>query len=141
MSSKVSIYAEEMRSKGKNAEIRKEDFLKEIVDTEKDIHKRNQELKDMIDEHTKLLLDELSVIKSKHLKEMETGMQAIDRVYRISTSFKRYCTELIASGTASDICSSVDQLIHRANELESDHDASIRRPDQSVKVSFQATGL
>src|SRR6218665_670605 len=71
-SSQVSIYADEMLYLKKKEETRKADFLKEVVDKEKSIHKRNQELKDMIDEQTKSLLNELSVIKSKNLKDMET---------------------------------------------------------------------
>src|SRR5688572_8255675 len=87
-SSKISIYEDEMLSLRKNAEIRKADFLTEIIDKENAIHKRNQELKDMIDEQTKLLLDELFVIKSKRLKEMETGMEEIERYCTILRSFE-----------------------------------------------------
>ena len=125
----------------KNAEIRRADFLNQIVDKENAIHKRNRELKDMIDEHTKSLLYELSVIKSKHLKEMEIRMEEIDRCCTMMRSFEAHCTELISKGSASDICSSVDQLIVRADELEADHEALIGRPHQSIEVSFQATDL
>ena len=95
----------------------------------------------MIDEHTKSLLNQLSVIKSKHLKEMETGMEAIDRYITIFRSFETYCTELISKGSASDICSSVDQLMCRADELEIDHKAFIGRPHQSVEIAFQTKDL
>src|SRR5688572_26133873 len=95
----------------------------------------------MIDRHTKSLVDELSVIKSNHLKEMETGMEEIDRYCTILKSFEAYCTELRLIGSASDICSSVDKLVIRGDELERDHEAFIGRPHQSVEVSFQATDL
>ena|SRR6218665_2541970 len=93
----------------------------------------------MIDRHTKLLLDELSVIKSNHLKEMEIGMEEIDRYCTIFTSFEAYCTELNLNGSPSDICSSIDQIILRADELEKDHEAFIGRLRKSVEVSFQTT--
>src|SRR6218665_819553 len=70
--SNVSVYVKKMLFMRKDNEKQKEDFLKEIAEKENEIHKRNQELKDVIDRHTKSLLDELSVIKSKHLKEMES---------------------------------------------------------------------
>jgi len=138
---KTSNSAEEMLSIKKNAEIRKEDFLRQIAKTEDAIRKRNRELKDILDEHTESLVNELSVVKSNHLKEMETGMQEIDRYFTILRSFEEYCSELIARGSASDICSSVDQLTIRADELERGKKIYICNPQQSVDVSFQSTDL
>src|SRR6218665_18901 len=101
---KMSTYVIEMLLMRNHNEKRKEDFLKQIVVAEKEIFKGNQELKDMIDRHTKSLLDELSVRKSKHLKEMETGMEEIDRYCTIFASFEAYCSELTLKRSASDIC-------------------------------------
>ena len=138
-SSKVSIYADDMFSLRKKAEIRKAEFLQEMIDTEDAIRKRNQELKEMIDEHTKLLLDELSKIKSKNLKEMETRMQEIDRYDTIFRSFEAFCTGLISKGSPRDICSSFDQLIARAKELEMGHEIVIFRESLLIEVSFQTS--
>ena len=46
---KISACANEMLRIRNNKKKRKADFLKEIVEKEKEIFKRNQELKDMID--------------------------------------------------------------------------------------------
>jgi len=138
---KVSTYVKEMLQMRNNNENKNSDFQKEIVEKEKEIRKRNQEIKDMIDRHTEILLNELSVIKSKHLKEMENQKEEIERYRTIFESFDAYCTEIISTGSASDICSSVDQIIVRAGKLERDHEAFIGRPHQSVEVSFQATDL
>src|SRR6218665_1723681 len=138
---RISTYVKEMLLMRNNNEEKNADFLKEIVKMEKEILKRNQEIKDMIDRHTELLLDELSVIKSKNLKKMENQKEEIDRCRTILESFKVYCTELRSKGSTSDICSSVDQIIARANELERDNEALTGRPHKSVKVSFQATVL
>src|SRR6218665_1163935 len=140
-SSQASLYAAEMLAVRMNSELRKADFLEDIVDTENAIQKRNQELKDMIDEHTKLLLDELIVIKSKHLKEMETQMQEIDKYCTMLKSFEAYCTKLVSEGSPSDICSSVDQIIVRTGELGRELETFIGRPQRLVEVSFQATDL
>ena len=138
---KTSINLNEILLMKNNNQKRKEDFLKQIGEKEKKMHKRSQELKDVIDRHTLLLLDELSVIKSNHLKEMENQKEEIERLCIILGSFEAYCTELVLKGSASDICSSVDQLTVRAAELERDHEDFIGRPHKSLEISFQATDL
>src|SRR6218665_2034612 len=65
---KVSTYVKDMLQMRNNNENKNADFLKEIVEKEKEILKRNKELKDIIDRHTTSLLDELFIIKSKNLK-------------------------------------------------------------------------
>src|SRR6218665_3872748 len=92
--SKIASYVKEMLQMRNNNEKKNEDFLKEFVQKEKEIRNRNQEIKDMIDRHTEVLLDELSVIKSKHLKEMENQKEEIERYRTIFESFDAYCTEL-----------------------------------------------
>src|SRR6218665_1565464 len=88
----------------------------------------------MIDRHTRSLLRELSLIKSKHLNEIEIEMEEIDKYCTIFASF-----ELTARGSANDICSSVDQIIVRADDLERDHEDFIGRQHKSLKVFFYAT--
>jgi len=61
-------------------------------------------------------LDELSAIKTQHLKEMETGIEEIDRSCTVLESFEAYCKELTLKGSASDICSSVDQITVRSRK-------------------------
>ena len=68
-------------------------------------------------------------------------MEEIDRCCTILKSFEAYCTELISKGSASDICSSVDELVIRVDELERDHEAFIGRPCQSSEVSLEITDL
>src|SRR6218665_2747329 len=139
--SKTTTWMNEMQLiRNKNGK-RKAEFVKEIAEKEEEIHKRNQDLKAMIDRHTKALLEELSVLKSKNLKELETGQDEIDRYCTILGSFEAYCTELTLKGSASDICSSVDELIVRANDLERDNEAFIYRPHKSLKVLFHAADL
>ena len=138
---KISTCVKEMLFMRKRNENRKSDFLKQIDVAGKEIIKRNQELKDMIDRHTKSLLDDLSVRKFKHLKEMETGKEEIERHCTIFESFEAYCSELTSKGSASDICSSVEELIARADDLEKDHESFIDRPQNSFEVSFHATNL
>ena len=121
----------------KSVEKRKADFLIDIVTIENAVHKRNQELKEMIDRDTKLLLDELSAVKSKQLKTMEDEVEITDKGFTILKGFEDYCTELVSKASASDICSSYDALVLRADALEKDHEEFIARPSKSVDVTLE----
>src|SRR6218665_3879799 len=138
---KISNLADETLVMRKSVEKRKADFLMDIVTIENAIHKRNQELKEMIDRDTKLVLIELSAVKSNQLKEMEDELEMTDRDFTILKGFEDYCTELVSKGSASDICSSYDELVLRADGLKKDHETFVARPHISFEVSFEATYL
>src|SRR6218665_1185785 len=72
---------------------------------------------------------------------MEDEAEKTDRSFTILKGFETYCIELISKGSASDICSSYDELILRADGLEKDHRAFIGRPRELVEVTFKATDL
>src|SRR6218665_924942 len=128
---KISTYKNKLLLLKYNNEQRKVDVLTEIVEKETEIHERNQELKDVhvVDRYTKYLL------------EMETEVEEIERLCTVFSSFEAYCTEQTLKGSASDICSSVEQIIVRAGELEMDLESLINRPHKSFEVSFHATDL
>src|SRR6218665_432974 len=136
---KISNFADEVLAMRESIEKRKAEFFKEIVAKENAIHTRNKELKEMIDRDTKLLLDELSAVKSNQLKKIEDEVEITDRSFAILKGFEDYCTELVSKGSASDICNSYDELILRANGLEKDHEEFIARPRKSVEIFFQRT--
>lgn len=140
-SAKIFSYAGEMLSKKRNLERTKEEFIDKIRKREDEILKRTQELKELIDEHTRTLLDDLEAIKTKHLKEMKNSIEDVDRRFTIMKSFDAYCTQLKSKGSASDICGGVDELHRRADELEKDHEELLGRPYPSIEVTFKATDL
>lgn len=84
-------------------------------------------------------MDELSAIKCNHVKKMEIEIEQTDEFLAILRSFDVFCTELRSNAFVGDICSSAEELILRADELEKDHEAFIGRTRQSFLVSFQAT--
>lgn len=137
----ISNYADEMLSIRKITEERKAEFLQEIQEKEDRIHKRNLELKEMIDLSTNSLLDELSLIKSTHLKAMEMEMEEIERRCTIYRNFEFYCDELISHGSASDICDSLEKVIVRANDFKRSHEEFLGGPRQAVEVSFETTDI
>src|SRR6218665_3176009 len=138
---KMSTSINEMLLMRDNNVKRKADFLREIDEKEKEIRNRNQKLKYIIDRHTKSLLDELYVKKSKHLKEMESQMVEIETQCTRLRNFQAYCNELRLKGSASDICSSVDVLLVRADEIDTMQEALNGRPHKLVDVAFRETDL
>ena len=119
----------------------KDDFLKKMAEREKEILRRSEELKELIDEHTKSLLSSLDEIKNQHLKDMQTEEDELDRRFTVLESYSRYCDELRSKGSAGDVCRNKDELLRRADELEEDHETYAMRPLVSFDVAFQATDL
>src|SRR6218665_2717596 len=72
----------------------KDDFLKKMAEREKEILRRSEELKELIDEHTKSLLSSLDEIKNQHLKDMQTEEDELDRRFTVLQSYARYWDEL-----------------------------------------------
>src|SRR6218665_173163 len=138
---KISKYVEEIKSRGRLLEPRKAEVLLDIADTEDKIRKRNSELKKLIDIHTNSLLDELSLIKQKQIKDFANEAEDIDRICVIFNSFETYCTGLISKGSPSDVCGCVDELQKKLDELEKDHTVFIGRPFKNTGVSFIDSAL
>ena len=138
---KCSIYANEILPRSKLVNKKKEDILLKLTVIENEIGRRHLELKEMVDNHTKSLIEELSLIKQNHIKDCENQIEEIERSHTILNSFHAYCTELGSKGSASDVCDCVDKLVERANELERDHEAFIGQPLETIDFSFTPTDL
>src|SRR6218665_2975895 len=138
---KISNFAEEMLSRGRKAEQRTTEVILNLAETEEKIRKRNLDLKKMIDSHTNALLDQLSLIKQRHFKDIAVEEEEIERSHAILNSFQTYCTELSSKGSPCDVCDCVDEMVARANELGKDHEAFIGRPYKKTEVFFTATNL
>lgn len=138
---KISNCAEEILSNGKVMEQRWKETLLNLAETEVRIRQRNSELKEMIDRHTDSLIEELSMIKQEQMKDFEIQKEETDRIYAALKSFEINSSELISRGSASDVCSSLEELTIRANELETDYEAFIGRPFQMTKVTFKSTEI
>lgn len=133
----ISAYADEISAKGKDMQHRKKNVVLKLKEIESEIREKHLELKKLIDNHTKSLMEELSLIKTKQFKDCENEEEEIDRIHTIFRSFETYCTEVRSKGSSFDICSCVDQLMTRANELEKDHETFIGRLYRSSEVSFK----
>lgn len=140
-SAKIYSYAGEMLSRKRNLERKKEEFIVKIAKRRDEILNRSQELKVLIEEHKKTLLEELKVIEQKHLTDMQNNIEDVDIRFTIMKSYDAYCTDLKSKGSASDICGGVDELHRRADELEKEHEQFLALPYPSVEVTFKPTDL
>lgn len=132
---KMKRFVAELSRKKSNLE-KKEEFLQKIDLIEKGILEKNKKLKTLLDRHTAILLQSLDSSKSEHLKKMQTDEDELDFRKTVLKSFGRYCDELRLRATAADICRSKDELIQSTEELETEHETFILRPDHSFEISF-----
>src|SRR6218665_988066 len=138
---KISKCVEKIKSKRKLLEQRKAEVLLNIADTEGKIRQRNLELKELIDSHTNSIMEELSLIKQKQIKDFASETEELDRICVVFDSFETYCTGLVSKGSASDVhvCGCVDELHRRSEELEQDNKAFIDCTFQTTEVSLKAS--
>src|SRR6218665_2997887 len=136
---KISKYIEEIKSKRSLLEQKKTEVLLNIADTEGKIRQRNLELKELIDSHTNSIMEELSLIKQKQIKDFASETEELDRICVVFDSFETYCTGLVSKGSASDVCGCVDELHRRSEELEQDNKAFIDCTFQTTEVSLKAS--
>jgi len=71
----------------------------------------------MIDVHKEKLMNELSSMKQKRMKEIESLREEIEIQLLSMESYKTYVDELRQKGTARDIARAVSGLHDRADEL------------------------
>lgn len=136
---RISNCADEVSSRKSSTEKTREEFLRKIDNTERAITERHEELKFLINQHFKHVMDELNKIKKAQLKEIANDLDEIERTGVALNSFEAYCTELRSKGSASDICGFYDELCHRAEELERDQEAFLNRLCSSIEVSLEVS--
>lgn len=117
------------------------DLLAEISDAESAIIKRGEQLKQLVDEHTKLLLNELASFKAKKAKEIETEKEDVDRHITLLDSYKAYCLSVAEKGSAADICQASKGLHDKAAALETAHKFRFIREINSLHNIFQISPL
>jgi len=100
-----------------NLEKQKDEFDKQLAKTEIEISEKADQLKQMIDDHTEKLMDELSLMKQKRMKEIESLREEIERQLLSIESYKIYVDKVRQEGTACDVARTASSFHERANEL------------------------
>lgn len=119
----------------------KSDFLAEFSTAENAIVKREEQLKELLQQQTKSLLNELALLKTKRLKEVDTEIEEIDRNITIMDSYETYSLNVAERGSSFDICHEVHELHSRSAQLENVQKSRVKRNLNSQKGLFQPTIL
>lgn len=117
------------------------DLLVEISNAESAIYERDEQLKQLVDEHTKLLLGQLVRLKVRKTKEIETEKEDVDRHITLLDSYKAYCLSVTDNGSAADICQASKELHDKAAALETAHKFRTVRRINSLHNMFQRSTL
>src|SRR6218665_879463 len=96
----------------------KKEFTEEVLKTEEIIHKSGAELKELIDHHTEMLIQNVRLVKDRNLKCFEVAKQDVERFKIMIDSYQRYCDELLTIGSPVDVCRAANQMHKRAIDLE-----------------------
>lgn len=125
-----------LKSKKLDMERRRKEFLTKTTKLEDGIQLKSQQLKMLIDQHTREILEEISLLKNLHEKKMETEIEEFGKEMETFKSIENLCAELKAKGSASEVFEFTDELIRRTEELEIHHQEYFHRATTSVELEF-----
>ena len=106
----VAAGVEKCREMLESLEKEKNNFNEQVTKTKSEISEKAEQLKQlkqMIDIHKEKLMNELSSIEQKRMKEIESLREEIERQLLSMESYKKYVDEVRQKGTACDL-----SLIH-----------------------------
>jgi len=95
----------------------KKEFVVQVEKVGVEISEKAEQLKQMIDNHKEKLINELSLMKQKRMKEIDSVREEIERQLLSMESYKKYVDEVRHKGTACDIARAANGLHDRAEEL------------------------
>jgi len=121
----------------------KKDFHEQICKSEEEIREKTNQLKQMIDRHEKLVLDELKSINVKRTKEIEAAYEVVECQLAAMESYKKYVHKILEKGTACDIARAANGLHDRAEELALMSDVTQRTVADlgNAVVTFKSSNL
>ena len=98
-------------------EKQKEDLIKQVDETEEEVIKKAEELKEMIECHKQLLLHELGIKKRNAVKHLEKLNKEVKQHTSFMEVVKVYTEEVSKNGTTGDIARDSDVLRSRTDDL------------------------
>ena len=121
-----------------NLEKNLKDFDHDTKETEVQIVRRGDEIKQLVDKHVQSLLQELNEEKTRKLKEFENIREELQVQKVILESFMKYSQKVLDKAIPSDIACFATELKTRADNLSK---MRIVLVGKQVKVSFVPSDL
>ena len=139
---KLSETEDQYKKAMKQLDTEQTQFINQVNAAEDEVCKEAERLKQLIEQHKKTLLEQLSEVKKNRQKEIETVRLELTQNVAMVESFKRYVKEIIGKGTASDVAHISSCLRARFTELLS-FDKSQESVDElgSTEVSFMTSDM
>ena len=113
----IAAGVDKCREMWESVEKEKSEFVEQVEEAGVEISEKAEQLKRMIDDHREKLMSELSLMKQKRTKEIESVHEEIERQLLSMESYKKYVDEVRQKGTACDIARAASDLHNRAEEL------------------------
>jgi len=113
----VTAGMDECRENLDRVEKKKNDFLERCEVTGVKISKRAEQLKLLIDAHRDKLMNGLSSMKQKRMKEVESPREEIEKQLSSMKSYKKHLDEVMEKGSASEIAKAATESHDQADEL------------------------
>lgn len=112
----------------------KAEFLEEVAASEKAIVTTCQNLKDLIDKHTQVLVQELSQLKMRKLAELETERQEVEKELKI---LELCYSDLAMKLPVNDLCLSNNSLVSRSEEETTELSEQQKSRHRVTMIAFQ----
>jgi len=120
----------------------KKDFLGQIKSAETGVCETAEKLKSFVENHKQKLLKELDELRKNRVKEIEVLVDNVTQEKAMMASFKKYISEIIRKGTASDIARQANSLRSRFSEfMNIDETGKLVNQLGTVDVSFQTSDV
>lgn len=135
---KVSKYEREMTITktllGKYADM----LLNGIDRTEKAVNEKAEELKQLIEQQRLLLVEELSTIKEKSLKDITKEREEMDKHSAEIASVRNLCNAIALIENPLEISRAMTEFRATSHKLAENHQVQMKRPLPSTEVLFHA---
>jgi len=113
----VAAGVEKCREMLESVEKERKDFSEQVSQVGIEINEKVEQSKKMVDVYKEKLMNELSSMEQKRMKEIEGLREEIERQLLSMGSYKKYVDEVRQKGTACDVARAASGLHDRAEEL------------------------
>lgn len=137
----MGTFDENVRTKLKQMSDQSKKTLEQIGLLAEEVDRTKDATKKIIDEHAAELNRKLDSMKHEKIKEFQTEKDVFETHIAILENYRKYCSEMLAKGSAGDVCRAVNDLSLRGVELQELNESITQRELGPFHVSFERTNL